>query len=788
MTLPFVNDTGKIEKTLAKRSLAADRRRNAVAMLTIGLAVCLMSLVAFYYTASYVRTVESLRGHYQSGCGELSYDDLARLDATGKLERWGYQSETHSIRYKDANVSVQFYDSEMLDLMQAPPITGRYPEAENEICIERAFLKYFNLPQEEGTPVSLDLGDGERTFVVSGILEAENDSRYFEAYISEALAVAMGGENPFTIRFRFAGSSEEAPEQLRAEIAAFYEEMGIAEETIFYSSNYFDLNEMYLGSDLYVYGIALLIAVVCAIVIYNIFYISVMGKLREYGRLKVIGTTPRQLRRVVRRERRALMWISIPSGIAAAMLIMFVTARAYWRWEKNLPYMVFIVLLTIAMVAVATRKPLQLAGQVSAIEAVRSNAYQALSGVSRRLHRPLSIFRLAGMNFTRNRRKTAITLVSLGLTGILTACIASYADSVDARELARNAFGDGGSYIVELESNKTMYEAQLAGLLNEQTQARLLALPDVEFLTVWSGTLCMVEESPRADALYDLGGFTKEQMAALSENNLLLEGTADYDTLAAQNGILVTRDSENLLKKLYHLDLSVGDSVTVKSNVGIAKTYTVMGIVDFVKGASYNAFVLPEEELHVLYPKVADFTECINIHTVQTSDAQRQQLYAVLDDPRVSVASLEDLVLSTEMNLRQMMLMLYGMNVFIALFALVNFINTMMTNLLTRQQEFGIFQSVGMTNRQLSRMISCECLWYVGVTLLITLTLGTACGAATVRAFHQVGLFGSMTYHFPAAALLVFAAALFAVHGAFSLFAVRFLQSRSLVERIKAME
>lgn len=52
------------------------------------------------------------------GLRELSYDDLARLDATGKLERWGYQSETHSIRYKDANVSVQFYDSEMLDLMR----------------------------------------------------------------------------------------------------------------------------------------------------------------------------------------------------------------------------------------------------------------------------------------------------------------------------------------------------------------------------------------------------------------------------------------------------------------------------------------------------------------------------------------------------------------------------------------------------------------------------------------------------------------------------------------------
>ena len=55
-----------------------------------------------------------------------------------------------------------------------------------------------------------------------------------------------------------------------------------------------------------VYAAALLIAVVCAIVIYNIFYISVMGKMREYGRLKVLGTTPKQLKRVVKRERRFL--------------------------------------------------------------------------------------------------------------------------------------------------------------------------------------------------------------------------------------------------------------------------------------------------------------------------------------------------------------------------------------------------------------------------------------------------------------------------------------------------
>ena len=62
-----------------------------------------------------------------------------------------------------------------------------------------------------------------------------------------------------------------------------------------YSSSYFGMVDLYLGNGMEVYAAALLIAVVCAIVVYNIFYISVMGKMREYGRLKVLGTTPRQL-------------------------------------------------------------------------------------------------------------------------------------------------------------------------------------------------------------------------------------------------------------------------------------------------------------------------------------------------------------------------------------------------------------------------------------------------------------------------------------------------------------
>ncbi|MDE6363388.1 MAG: ABC transporter permease [Lachnospiraceae bacterium] len=789
MTWPFANNTEKIEWKLARRSLAADRRRNLVAVFTIALAVCLMGLCAFLHTAQQQRALAHIRGQYQSGCTGLSYEGIERLVATGKLERWGYQSSPHDIRYLDTNLSVKFFDAGMLELMQVDPITGVYPVQKHEICVERAFLEYIKIPEETGQTICLNLGDGEQEYVISGILEKENTSRVFDVYVSEALAVAQGGETPFDILFRFAGSSTSEPERLRVDIRAFYEEMGIPENMYFFSSNYFDMTELYLSSDLPVYGVALLIAIVCAVVIYNIFYISVMGKLREYGRLKVIGTTPRQLRSVVRCERVVLMCMSIPAGLLAAAALCALLDSDDWNWVKNLQYAVFIAVVTVLMVIIATRKPMLLAGRVSAIDAVRGNVYQAVSGGSRVLHRRLSVFRLAGLNFARSRRKMILTLVSLGMTGILTACIASYANSVNAEEMARNSFGDGGDYAVEIYDPECLAEKQREGALDAEKRAQLLALPDIDGIHSWSAFFCTVAQSPNPTDWYAAGGLTREQMALYQERDLVKDGVADYDALLENNGILVTRDSENLMKLLHHMDLSVGDTVTLQSTEGITKDYTVMGFADYVHGmGTYKEFVLPEEELHRLYSDIEDFTNYICIHAKHVSDTQRRAIYALLDDPSMELSTLEDATAFAKDQLDKMILMMYGAVCFIGLFALINLMNTLMTNLLARQQEFGILQSVGMTGRQLSRMISAECLCYVGVTILITFFVGGACGFAAVRLFNQFGLFGKLTYHYPVAPLLIFAVALLAVYGVFSLTAVRYVQRQPLVERIKVIE
>ena len=794
MTWPFENDTSAVEKKLASRSINADKRRSVFVILTIALAVCLMGTLCFLYSAQQLKTLDGILGQYQAGCGGLTREEVTRLVDAGKFEKWGCTVEAGTARHEDGVLQVSYVSPEMIDLMGYGEITGAYPQGENELCVERSFFRYFGLSGEAGQTVALDLGDGEKSYTVTGILEAENDSRIFTVWIPEA---AVNTESSYELRFRFAGSQGMEPDQLRADIERFFAEMGIPEDRTFYSSSYFGMVDLYLGNGMEVYAAALLIAVVCAIVIYNIFYISVMGKMREYGRLKVLGTTPRQLKRVVKRERRFLTAIAIPLGLVCAAGIALIAVPGYWSWGDNLRSAVVVSLLTYGTVLIATRKPMAMAGKVSAIEAIRTTAYSQQQGpsVSRQLHRRLTMPRLAWMNFSRNRKKAFVTTLSLGLTGILLLCVSAYANSVDVKEMAQSQFGDRSQYLLQYEdfAGREFVEMQRENPLGQDLREELAALPGVDYVTAYSLT-CV--EIPAISAIpgnsehepFVVRGISQEDMTEMYAGSGVLEGTADYRQLLDGDGILVC-PAGGALKEIYRTGYQVGDTVTLSCYNGQSKTYTVMGIVQDVQiGSSSHFFILPEEELSVLYPEISDFTGYVNLHTEQDSDQLRRAVFGAVSDQRVAVSGLDDLSAELERGLREELARDYGILVFIFVFSLINLANTLITNLLTRQQEFGVFQSVGMSDRQLSNMLSFECLYYVGITLLVTLTLGTACSLVVCEVFDQIGLFGTLTYHFPALQVLLFAAALLLVQGVFSACAVRYTRRLSLVERIKALD
>ena len=580
MTWPFENDTSMVEKKLASRSIKADKRRSVFVILTIALAVCLMGTLCFLYSAQQLKTLDGILGQYQAGCGGLTREEVTRLAAAGKFEKWGCTVEAGTARHEDSILQISYVSPEMIDLMGYGRITGAYPQAENELCVERAFFRYFGLPEEVGQTMALDMGDGEKSYTVTGILEAENDSRIFTVWISETAVDADGHDAPYELRFRFAGSQGMEPDQLRADIERFFAEMGIPEDRTFYSSSYFGMVDLYLGDGMEVYVAALLIAVVCAIVIYNIFYISVMGKMREYGRLKVLGTTPKQLKRVVKRERRFLTAIAVPLGLVCAAVIALIAVPGYWSWGDNIRSAVVVSLLTYGTVLTATRKPMAMAGKVSAIEAIRATAYSQQQGpsVSRQLHRRLTMPRLALMNFSRNRKKAFVTTLSLGLTGILLLCVSAYANSVDVKEMAQSQFGDRSQYLLQYEdfAGREFVEMQRENPLGRTLREELAAIPGVDYVTAYSLT-CV--EIPAISAIpgnsehepFVVRGISQEDMAEMYAGSGVLEGTADYRQLLDGDGILVC-PAGGALKEIYRTSYQVGDTVTLSCYNGQSKS------------------------------------------------------------------------------------------------------------------------------------------------------------------------------------------------------------------------
>ncbi len=796
MTWPFENDTSKVVALLARRSLQADKRRNVFVVLTIALTTALLSGMLFVVSAGQRELEADIRGQYQAVVVDCTQAEIDHLAAQPEIEQWGLSQSYGTVRYQDSNLLVEYADENWMVLGKKPSFTGQMPTKANEILVEQAFLEYFGLPQQTGQAIRLDLGSGEQDYIITGILQAENTSRLFSVVVSRAFVEQQAaGEPVFEFRFRFIGADRADVEALRADIAAFLASNGIEDGRVFYSSNYFDMQGFRNDSDRIYLLIAAVFLTACGLVIYSIFYISVCGKLREYGRLKVIGATPRQIKKVIRRESMWLSLRSIPVGLLVGGIAAFIGNPAYWDWLGNLPVVVVTILFTEIVVLLSTSAPVRLAAKVSPIEAVRTSGYQADVSAknTRRPGKHISPGMLARMNFQRSPKKAVLTLVSLSMTGVFLLCAATLLHSINANNMAASSMGDGCNYAIQWGADiDKLAEASKNNPLTLELREKILAVDGVESLTVHSGTGIYATLPNGTSDDFEVHVLNRQEMAQYLPEDALIEGTTDYDRLMQENGLVITDSSEQFFQTYWDYTPKIGDVITLKPYGGEEMDFTILGIADgnFVaeNGTGMALFTLPEDAARQLYPDVENMEIIWNVFTTEDTDALRQELFSLLEDPLLDIISRSDYALQMEVYLKGTQALIYGLLVFLFLFSLVNLVNTLLTNLFSRQQEFGILQSVGMSGRQLSQMLTMECLYYVAATLLITLVFGGLLGAAAVIVVQNAKIFGMLVYQFPVGEFFVFAAALLLVQILYSVFAVRYMRRQSLVDRIKTME
>ena len=122
----------------------------------------------------------------------------------------------------------------------------------------------------------------------------------------------------------------------------------------------------------------------------------------------------------------------------------------------------------------------------------------------------------------------------------------------------------------------------------------------------------------------------------------------------------------------------------------------------------------------------------------------------------------------------------------IAFIGILNFINSIITGILARKHEFAVLCSIGMTEQQLKRMILEESLYYVLISGIISVALGTALSRIILLALNNVIMFFAYRPNFLAFVIML---PLFLVLAALVPYlAYNRMKKESIVERLRNTE
>ena len=125
--------------------------------------------------------------------------------------------------------------------------------------------------------------------------------------------------------------------------------------------------------------------------------------------------------------------------------------------------------------------------------------------------------------------------------------------------------------------------------------------------------------------------------------------------------------------------------------------------------------------------------------------------------------------------------------VIVVCFSLINLVNTTITNFLSRRQEIGMLQAIGLSKKQLIKMLCYEGLMYSVFATLVTLVLGTGLGFLSVQVVVKT-MNPYFYYSFPWLIVLIYLAILLIVQFTLISYTTGNLKKQSLVEQIRTME
>ncbi len=375
MTWPFENDTSAITKKLAKKSLISEKRRNLMVVIAVALAAFLICFTGIVFTSLIQMQRNQVVDTYEAVWMGVEENDIETLKGLPEFERvGGYYVLGEELSEQGYHASYVYCDAQMMEITKAQMelLEGRVPEKANEVVVSEYFLSTYGNNARIGDIVTLDTESFHGDYIVSGIMDSinEKEANACAIIISKAALTEWNGFDPAGYRaYVHFKNSEQLGEELMTsycrEIAEEYQlPMPKMNSKYFvYASKSFDFALMA--------GVIAIVLIGGYIVIQSIFRISINDKIQSYGQLRTIGATPKQIKRMVKREGHKLGSIGILIGTVLGVCGGFLLFSKGFNAVSYVATVILTLISSWIMVSVSIRKPVKIAAGISPMEAVR---------------------------------------------------------------------------------------------------------------------------------------------------------------------------------------------------------------------------------------------------------------------------------------------------------------------------------------------------------------------------------------------------------------------------------
>ena len=507
-------------------------------------------------------------------------------------------------------------------------------------------------------------------------------------------------------------------------------------------------------------GLGYAVLIVCIIIVItsvfcikNSFDISITEKIKQYGMLRSIGATKKQIKRNVYYEGTILGIIGIPLGIVLGLIasyILIIVSNIFLKEMLNVNTglklvlsiswfsIVVAIILGIITIYLSALRSARKASKVSPINSIRNSADIKIK--SKKIKSPKVINKLFGIggeisykNFKRNKKKYRTTVISI---------VVAVAVFIGLAYCIGEAFNS-----VKMEIKTYDYNLAL-NVYDEEKEdifMNTLNLNNIENYAIYKYNSLNLKNPKYNEDYIEQNNLDKNYINKDAVINILTIGDYQYKKYLSELNLDYDKYQNKAILVSNKIKLKKSDEKTGKNKLIYVTQY------DYKNGdllSLYNDYSKKDLEIEIGYitdkkpfgEKFADVYLLISDKMFNEIEIEMKNfsIYYQSNNPDKLQDDIDEMLLGEDYFLNnineqsKMMnnlftlvaIFLYGFIIVISLIGITNIFNTITTNMNLRKQEFAMLKSIGMTNKQFIKMIRLESVFIGAESLFIGIPIG----------------------------------------------------------------